>query len=108
MVPRRWKENNKLGEWVTDQRRQYKYKVKKQPSLLTEERQQKLEEIGFVWSMRKRTDWIDRFHELADFKEGNGHCSVPQLYPQNKQLGKWVCKSIDPLSWKNKRITTSK
>ena len=68
---------------MTDQRRQYKLKMNNQQSLLTDERQQKLEEIGFIWCVRKRTDWIERFHELVDFKEEYGHCSVPQIYPQN-------------------------
>jgi hypothetical protein len=89
---RKWEENKKLGEWVTDQRRQYKYKVTNRPTLLNDERQQKLDDLNFTWSLRNRTDWQARFEELCDFKEEYGHCVVPQLFLQNKSLGKWVSK----------------
>lgn len=89
---RKWEENKKLGEWVTDQRRQHKYKVTNRPTLLNDERQQKLDDLNFTWSLRNRTDWQARFEELCDFKEEYGHCVVPQLFSQNKSLGKWVSK----------------
>ena len=92
IVPRRWEQNTRLGEWVTDQRRQYKYKVDRKSTLLTDEREKKLNEIGFIWSLRGRTDWQDRFDELLKFRHENGHCIVPQFYSQNKCLGKWVSK----------------
>lgn len=34
--------------------------------------------------------WYERFRELIDFKNETGHCSVPQKYSKNKQLGSWV------------------
>ena len=92
LVPRKWEENKKLGEWVTDQRRQHKYKITNKSSLLTDERERKLNEIGFIWSLRNRTDWNQRFEELVKFKQEYGHCVVPQLFEQNKALGKWVSK----------------
>ncbi len=92
LVPRRWEKNQKLGEWVTDQRRQHKYKITGRPSLLTDTRERKLNEIGFAWSLRKRPDWNVRFEELVMFKEAHGHCVVPQMFSQNKALGKWVSK----------------
>lgn len=39
--------------------------------------------------------WYDRFRELLAFKDEVGHCSVPQKYPRNKQLGSWVNKMRD-------------
>jgi len=36
--------------------------------------------------------WESRFDELAAFKEKNGHCNVPNSYPQNKKLGSFVKK----------------
>ncbi len=92
IVPRKFPENKKLGEWVTDQRRQYKHKAAGRSSLLSDERERKLNEIGFVWSLRNRTDWNERFQQLVRFKEAEGHCVVPQMYSLNKALGKWVSK----------------
>jgi hypothetical protein len=92
LVPRQWVKNKKLGEWVTDQRRQYKYKIANRSTLLTIEREQKLNEIGFTWSIRNRTDWDSRFEDLVLFKSEFGHCVVPQLYSNPKGLGKWVSK----------------
>mmetsp|Transcript_4720 Transcript_4720/g.6970 ORF Transcript_4720/g.6970 Transcript_4720/m.6970 type:complete len:479 (+) Transcript_4720:24-1460(+) len=92
MVPRLWKLNPKLGEWVTDQRRQYKAKMEGKPSLLTPYRKSKLDAIDFVWRIRNRTDWSDRYAQLLMFKEENGHTVVPQHYAPNRALGKWVAK----------------
>lgn len=36
--------------------------------------------------------WQQRYDELVKFWKENGHCSVPQRYPPNKALGKWVHK----------------
>eukprot|EP00581_Thalassiosira_minuscula_P007000 CAMPEP_0183706548 /NCGR_PEP_ID=MMETSP0737-20130205/3328_1 /TAXON_ID=385413 /ORGANISM="Thalassiosira miniscula, Strain CCMP1093" /LENGTH=498 /DNA_ID=CAMNT_0025933963 /DNA_START=170 /DNA_END=1666 /DNA_ORIENTATION=+ len=91
-VPRLYTKNPKLGEWVTDQRRQWKSKMEGKPSLMTEERKAKLDEIGFVWKVRDRADWNDRYEQLLEFKKENGHCIVPQHYTRNRALGKWVAK----------------
>lgn len=92
MVPRRWDRSKRLGEWVTDQRRQYKFKSVGKISLLTDDRQKKLDEICFTWSVRSRTEWSDRYQELLIFRGREGHCCVPQHFATNKALGKWVCK----------------
>ena len=34
--------------------------------------------------------WMDRFHDLIQFKELNGHCLVPHSFPSNPQLAQWV------------------
>jgi hypothetical protein len=36
--------------------------------------------------------WEDRYHELLDYKAAFGDCNVPQNYPANRVLGKWVMK----------------
>lgn len=81
-----------LGDWVSDQRRQYKMWKEGKTSQLTAERRQKLEEIGFVWQVRDRPAWDIRFNELLEYKTKFGHCKVPQHYKDNKSLGKWVAK----------------
>eukprot|EP00804_Cyclotella_cryptica_P028722 CCRYP_008225-RA/>CCRYP_008225-RA protein AED:0.05 eAED:0.05 QI:205/1/1/1/1/1/4/428/534 len=91
-VPRLFSKNPKLGEWVTEQRRQLKAKLDGRPSMMTDERKEKLDAIGFVWKVRERADWNDRYEQLLEFKKENGHCVVPQHYTQNRALGKWVAK----------------
>ena len=34
--------------------------------------------------------WSNRYSELLKFQEEHGHCSVPNDYKPNKQLGRWV------------------
>jgi len=34
--------------------------------------------------------WLERFHELKEFKKKYGHCRVPQCFLFNKALGNWV------------------
>lgn len=91
-VPRLYTKNPKLGEWVTDQRRQWKAKMEGKPNMMTDERKTKLDELGFVWKVRDRADWNDRYEQLLEFKKENGHCIVPQHYTRNRALGKWVAK----------------
>ena len=81
-----------LGDWVTDQRRQYKAWTQGQTTQLTQERRDKLEAIGFAWKVRNRPEWEQRYHELLQYKDKHGDCKVPQHYKPNKSLGKWVAK----------------
>lgn len=34
--------------------------------------------------------WTERFTELLQFKDANGHCLVPHTYPSNPLLSQWV------------------
>lgn len=60
---------------------------------LTQERKLKLDELGFVWSLRsKRIEdhWDQMFRQLLSYKEQYGDCLVPSRYEANLKLGKWV------------------
>eukprot|EP00980_Cylindrotheca_fusiformis_P023459 scaffold10493_cov93-Cylindrotheca_fusiformis.AAC.1 len=46
-------QNLKLSTWVKCQRRQYKLYQQGKPSNMTEDRIEKLNDLGFVWSLRK-------------------------------------------------------
>lgn len=81
-----------LGDWVTDQRRQYKAMKQGHATQLTKERKAKLEGLGFIWQVRNRPEWDHRYSELLEYREKNGDCKVPQHYKENKALGKWVAK----------------
>lgn len=55
---------------------------------LTHDRIQRLEELGFVWSLRD--DWYKHYEELKAFKREHGHCNVPARYQNNRRLGIFV------------------
>jgi hypothetical protein len=84
-VPDNWSENPKLGNWVHNQRA---FRKKRQ---LSEDRIQRLDEIGLVWDSRD-VSWEEMFAALAIYRENNGHCNVPHLCSKNPKLGKWVHK----------------
>jgi hypothetical protein len=90
LVPRLAKD--KLGEFVTEQRRQMKFLKEGKPSRMTSKRTALLNELDFIWQLRQRTGWDDRYNELVQFKEQYGDTMVPQLYSANRALGKWVAK----------------
>eukprot|EP00978_Attheya_sp_CCMP212_P029974 scaffold108682_cov51-Attheya_sp.AAC.1 len=57
-------------------------------SALTIDRCEKLESIGFPFIFRPTyLSWDERFQELLDFKQINGHANVPQ---RHGPLGVWV------------------
>jgi hypothetical protein len=73
-----------LGRWVSQQRQAKKI------AQLSEEREEKLNSIGFVWSIRYNADWNLRFQQLLEYKQAVGDCHVPQQFRPNPQLGHWV------------------
>ena len=74
-VPRQYPKNQRLGDWVFEQRRQLKLKEEGKPSQMDEGKKSKLDRIGFVWKIRERADWNDRFEQLIEFKKEHGHTS---------------------------------
>jgi hypothetical protein len=90
-VPARYKENRRLGIWVSAQRQQYKIlKAPEGPrrsTPLTQERIDLLNEVGFVWSVRSRAGlgvgWDQRLQELRSYKALHGDCLVPSRYSPN-------------------------
>jgi len=51
--------------------------------------------------------WQHRYGELALFWKQNGHSCVPQRYPANKALGKWVHKQRQEYKKKRNGLTCS-
>jgi hypothetical protein len=71
-VPRKWKKDPTLGEWVHFQRRQFRLKQLGRRNHMTDDRIRKLEAIGFEWSrgtpnppnyMRIYTENKDVYHD---------------------------------------------
>jgi len=60
---------------------------------LTQERKDRLDALGFVWSLRsKRIEdhWDLMFRQLVEYKQKHGDCLVPSRFEENPKLGKWV------------------
>eukprot|EP00978_Attheya_sp_CCMP212_P014283 scaffold36322_cov47-Attheya_sp.AAC.1 len=79
-----------LGGWVRYQRRQCRYLKEEKYSLLTIDKREKLESIGFEFKCQPRSPrspWDHRFQELVNFKKLNGHANVPT---KSGTLGRWV------------------
>lgn len=93
-VPRRFKQNPSLGNWVSRVRQQYRdYHTPNKNTTLTLQQIQQLEEMGFEWEIKlglRKDAWHDRIEELLEFKRQHGHCRVPPTYQENKALAQWV------------------
>ena len=80
-VPTHYAANPRLGRWVHTQRHQRRLLEKGKQSTITQERIAKLDELDFPWNVRSaldrpRVSWDQRFEELKEFKEKNGHFRI--------------------------------
>ena len=55
---------------------------------LSQDRIDKLEEIGFVWRLVR--SWDDNFERLQQYHAQHGNCDVPLDYEEDPKLGRWV------------------
>eukprot|EP01082_Thalassiosira_pseudonana_P008833 g8000.t1 g8000 contig26:769027-769882(-) len=88
-VPQRDTEFGALGGWVASQRSEHRKLQANKSSSLTPERLQLLTSLGFRFRLKasNRGNWVDRFEELKQYKEREGHVDVPQ---RKGALGIWV------------------
>ena len=89
LVPLSWEPNPALAHWVKRQRYQYRIKQDGKHSTMTPERFKALEDLGFTWDSHSAA-WLERWQELAAFKQCHGHANVPKKFPENQQLAVWV------------------
>lgn len=89
-VPNRYKEDSKLGTWVSVQRWHYRVMAKgrRKKTPLTPERVIRLEKIGFQWSCQ--IQWKTHFMQLLEFVALNGHAQVPMKWEKNVKFAAWV------------------
>ena len=88
-VPTTFPENQKLANWVRNQRRNYQKKKNGEPSPMTEDRVRQLEELGFRWEVTASA-WDVMFSQLVLFESEHEHCDVPTTFPENQKLANWV------------------
>merc|ERR1712032_813137 len=84
-VPRSYKADPKLANWVDNQRTNYKNKA------ISVDRIDRLESIGFVWYLCD-VKWDEMFQRLVDYKNECKSADVPTRYKADPKLGQWVDK----------------
>lgn len=99
-VPYNYAPNPKLARWVSSQRVLYRKMQKSgnetiksnvRPSnVLTSERIEALEEIGFLFEVPRRQSWNTRFDQLCLYRALHGDCLVPIHYKEVPGLARWV------------------
>lgn len=84
----------KLGQWVSQQRKFYRNLTKQSgQASISQERIDKLNSIGFEWSIIAENAWDQKFALLCTFHQKYGHCRVRLRYEVNSvKLGQWVHK----------------
>ncbi|KAG7351731.1 type III restriction enzyme [Nitzschia inconspicua] len=88
LVPHSYFPNQKLAQWAKRQRHQYKRKKMGHHSTLTDERENKLLEVGFVFDSH-RAAWQVQFECLKAFSLANGHCRIPRDF-EDRSLEIWM------------------
>jgi hypothetical protein len=75
-----------LAGWVDRQR------TLKTNGRLPADREQKLNEIGFIWdcTVLQEEFWQEKFDQLEQYKKQYGDCQVPVNWRENPSLGTWV------------------
>lgn len=79
-VPRKWKRDPTLGEWVHFQRRQFRLRQLNRRNHMTDERIHKLESIGFEWSRGHSTQssyMRSMYDQNTDVQEQQDTSEVP-------------------------------
>jgi hypothetical protein len=106
MVPKSFAPNQRLARWVAKQRRHYKAKQENRYHTLTDDKEKRLLDIGFVFNTRTKEilrqcslkhyeDRWDCFIErLIAFKKEYGHCAVPRRWKFDTQLASWVMRQV--------------
>jgi hypothetical protein len=72
-VPKKYKDDQKLGNWVATQRACFKN------GTMDQEQKARLEEIGFEFSYMEKMNediWNSKFQKLRAFKANHGHCEL--------------------------------
>lgn len=92
-VPSNYLESPLLQNWMFTQKLQYRNKCQGKYSMLTQDRIDALNMIGFEWDDSRWDQlWHQRYEQLCQYKKEHGHCEVPISYADNRQLAVWVSR----------------
>ena len=85
----------KLGIWLNNQKIEYRKHSEGKPAWITQKRIDQLEAIGLdlndTKQKRDEAQWQSKFELLRAYREGKGHCRVPDGYEiDGVKLGSWL------------------
>jgi hypothetical protein len=103
-VPQRWATDQRLGNWVNEQRNYKKALDRGEPKpIITAARVAKLDGLGFAWEMtaaaiskqiskgnRDDAGWAAQLAKLKAYKRKHGDYNVPNHWAEDPGLGRWV------------------
>eukprot|EP00526_Cylindrotheca_closterium_P018352 CAMPEP_0113601508 /NCGR_PEP_ID=MMETSP0017_2-20120614/266_1 /TAXON_ID=2856 /ORGANISM="Cylindrotheca closterium" /LENGTH=364 /DNA_ID=CAMNT_0000509805 /DNA_START=24 /DNA_END=1118 /DNA_ORIENTATION=- /assembly_acc=CAM_ASM_000147 len=98
--------NTELSKWVQKQRYLATLKKKGTKTNLTDDREQKLNELGFEWHP-SNTSWDNQYKKLCEYKAKHGNCHVPRPYPADPKLSNWVFNQRSEYSRKQRGMKNS-
>jgi len=81
-IPSQCDQDPSLGRWIRKQQQD------KKMGRLSGAQEKLLDELDFDWQISN--SWTEKFQELQQFKQKNGHCRVPYRYTADPSLGRWV------------------
>jgi len=100
-VPSHYKQDPKLGAWVTRQRRS--------KSRLSSHQIAQLDTLKITWEGTKHKkanqQWQEMFQCLVDFQQQEGHCRVPRTFKANQKLARWIQSQRQAYTMGSKRMT---
>lgn len=96
-VPKNWKENPKLHNWVQRQRYGWNALVNGRSYKISPERAIKLHTISFNWSDKvlPPLSWDEQFDKIQRFQQEKGHCNVPMDNTEPIPLATWSAFNRD-------------
>jgi hypothetical protein len=90
IVPSKYNNDPKLGNWVSEQRRHYKNDV------LSPKRLALLNSVGFKLvgdnggNVVDNEKWMNMFQKLVEYKKQHTNTRVPRRHNEDPKLGRWV------------------
>lgn len=88
-VPQQDSDYFQLGQWCMNQRIAYARWKNGESSALNDQRRQRLEAVGFSWSVRDQR-WRMMLDRLVEFHEKNGHVAIKTSDEENADLRIWL------------------
>ena len=85
-----YEQDKSLKDWVFHQRINHTKK-----KIMRQDRKELLDKLNFGWQVDGHVfgddkKWLEKYERLVEFQRKNGHCLVPQVYEQDRLLGRWV------------------
>jgi hypothetical protein len=101
-----------LDKWIRTQRYEYRMRTQGKDSLLTPERIDLLNKIGFDWKLESQdgltTTWLKSYQQLKAYHKEHGRRHAPQLRASDSALGKWVANQrYQHKRWKKGELPSS-